>query len=122
MCNFVTSMVPTAATFVSYDPISLTYTVDASQVVLPTDLGPHMFTIKIDSLEYGGTVMTELSDFIVDIICTVNTLDIISQPAATTYMIRTGPIESLPIITQQNNPCDLIGKTLTHTYVLDGIP
>jgi hypothetical protein len=55
VCNYVASVSPSAA-YLSLNPNQLTVSVDASKIVLPTDLGVHSFTIKITSVDYPTTI------------------------------------------------------------------
>ena len=62
ICNFNAVLTP-AANYISLSGDFLTITVDKANVLLPTDLGTHPFSIAIDSLEFSATVTTKTLNF-----------------------------------------------------------
>ena len=62
LCNMAAVLTP-AANYISLSADFRTITVDKANIVLPTDLGTHLFSIAIDSVNFSGTVSTKTLPF-----------------------------------------------------------
>ena len=67
--------------FVSLSGDSATITVDKGNVVLPTDIGTHTYTLIVNEANYSSTVAQQAYTFNVVIICTVTSLTITQKAA-----------------------------------------
>lgn len=71
-----------AAAYISLSADYKTITVIKNNIVLPTDLGVHPFSVTINSVEYAGnSVATKVLNFNVDITCTINSFTTNSKAA-----------------------------------------
>ena len=83
----VATLTPAAA-YISLSTDFQTISVNKANVVLPTDIGTHPFTITIDSVNYPGPVTTKILNFNVDVVCIVSSFSTTSKPADVNYYLN----------------------------------
>jgi hypothetical protein len=113
-------LTPTAA-YISLSGDSSTISVNAANISLPTDIGTHTFTLKVNSLLYSSTVAQQTYTFNVIIVCTVSSLTINTQPANTNYILNQGALTTTALSTSQSSACNL-PYTYSHVYKKNGSP
>lgn len=90
VCVETATLTPAAA-FVGLSPDFETITVDETQIVLPTDVGTHLFTVKIKNSKFLPPTVAELSVPVkVKIDCFVNSFNVMSKPADQTVILNQG--------------------------------
>jgi hypothetical protein len=73
-----------------YSTISL----NAANISLPNHIGSKTFTLTVNSSNYVDTVMDKVYTFKVIVVCAVLSLEIITQPSNTNYVLNQGAVTS----------------------------
>ena len=89
ICNMAATLTPAAA-YISLSTDFQTISVNKANVVLPSDIGTHPFTITIDSVNYPGPVTTKILNFNVDVVCIISSFRVMSWPFNANYKLNQG--------------------------------
>jgi hypothetical protein len=122
ICNLSASLGPAVLPpYISLSPDGQTISVDASQISLPSDIGPHTFTLTIVSVDNFLTVSDLPINFDVIITCTVSSFTVVTAPAANTnYVLNDPSVTTAPLDLIQNSNCQL-PYTYSYSFMKNGV-
>lgn len=119
VCPFTvsTTLIPSALYIKS---AGNTISVDATKIILPSDLGTHTFILTVNSLNFSATLLTKTYSFNVLVKCSVTTLSITSSVGTTNYYLNQGALLTVPFTVVQASACNY-AFTYTQSFTKNGL-
>ena len=90
----ITATLSPSKVYISLATNFASISVDASKIILPTDIGTLAFSLTVNSANFAATVLEKTYNFNVVISCTVNTLTITNPIASLNYIVNQGSLST----------------------------